>query len=113
LSNNFGILVDYGFSLDRDRIPHFVSLIYLDVYNAKWTKLQTVEYQCERLRIMVNKIDPAEFVIRLEINGEYSVRICKVIGKEFVVGNPIDIPFAYESYCDGRFYLIWSDSMVC
>jgi hypothetical protein len=102
LSGCFGIIVERDEDAE-DNTRHVVSLIFLDLYRLNCKKLQTVEYVGNYIDIVTNKFDPTEFVLRLSIGAEHFSRICKIIGKEIVVGDPIQLPYPC-SYFEGRFY---------
>lgn len=107
--DDFGLLIEYEDDAD-DNTTFFVSLVLLDFYELKFKKLQTVEYFGTNLLIDVNKLDPAEFVLHLETDGEWFTRICCVVGKSFVAGEPIQLLYPC-SYFDGHFYF-WFHSEV-
>lgn len=90
----------------------FLSLIWLDLYDATCLKLQTIEYRCRYLSIIMNKLDPTEFVVKLRIGNDFFARICKLLGKKMVVGEAILVPLSFDSYFEGNFYELES-LLVC
>jgi hypothetical protein len=104
LADNFGVLAERENDAD-DNTTFFVSLVVLDFYTLTFKKLQTIEYTGTTLSIRVNKLDPAEFVLQLQIGNEEFMRVCKVVGTSIVIGEPVQLPCPC-AYFDGRFYAL-------
>jgi hypothetical protein len=102
LADGFGLLIERGNG------ESFVSLIGLDLYNVTCKKFQTVEYRCWDLKIILNKLDSAEFVLNLlTFDGSFA-RICNVIGNKIIVGDVFELLLSFQAYFDGRFYYLHS-----
>jgi hypothetical protein len=106
LFGSFGVLIERG-DLDDLNFFYFVSWIELDFYGVTCTKLQTLEYRCFGVRVLVDKFDATDFVLQLETNEEYVAQICKVVEKSILVGDPIQLPCHFESYFGGFLYDIY------
>jgi hypothetical protein len=105
LFGSFGLVVERK-DFQNSNSLSFVSLIELDFYGVTCKKLQTIEYDCNRVEILVNKFDATDFVLHLWTNGEYVARICKLVDKSILVGDPIQLPYGFESYFGGFLYYI-------
>jgi hypothetical protein len=98
LFDNFGVLIES----ERFNSLYSVSSISLDFYGVICEKLQTLEYRCYSVNILANKFDATEFALQLWTNQGYAARVCKMDKKSILVGDQIQLPNSFESYC-GRF----------
>jgi hypothetical protein len=70
-------------------------------------KFQTDEYSCSAFKIILNKLDPAEFVLHLSTIDGHSAQICNVIGKKVVVGDAFELSRYFQAYFDGYLYSLY------
>jgi hypothetical protein len=103
------VLIERGNFLGNET-HFFISLIAIDFRDATCEKLQTIEYNCYDLWIKVNKLDSTEFVLNLSDRG---VRMCKLVEKRIVIGDPIEVPLSVRYYFDGCFYKLLLYLQVC
>jgi hypothetical protein len=117
LSDNFVVLVERGLQFRAPQniyyFNYFISLVSIDFYNATCKTIQTFEYTGSDLWFNVNKLDPTEFYLTLQIGDQLFTRICKLVGKSIVVGDSIEVPFVGRSYFEGCFYDLRWGFTVC
>jgi hypothetical protein len=106
LFGSFGLVIERADNRGVNSF-YFVSLIELDFYGVSCEKLQTIEYRCDCIEILVNKFDATDFVLRLDTNGGFLARVCKLVNKSIVVGDQIELPDYFKSYFGEFLYFIW------
>jgi hypothetical protein len=98
LDENFGLMVEY------ENETCFISLIFLDFHRHSLQKLDTIQRECESLGIIVNKEEPTEFALVMNINGQRFAETCTVVHTDIVADDLIEITFSPQAYFDKRFY---------
>jgi hypothetical protein len=79
-------------------------LDFLDFHRRSLQKLDTIQRQCESLGIIVNKMEPTEFALIININGELFAQTCTVVHTTIVARDSIEMTFLPWAYFDGWFY---------
>jgi hypothetical protein len=98
LDDDFGILIEFQNEMS------FISLIFLDLYAQTVQKLTTIEHRCRYAVILVNQSDPSQFALDFDIDGEWSIQLCKVVKTEIILTEVINLPFGLSHFYDGRIY---------
>jgi hypothetical protein len=98
LDDDFGLLKERQHKGDTCSI----SLVFLDLYGKKLEKLTTITYPSRYIFIIVNKIEPTEFLVCSDLDN--TVQICRVEKISIILGDMIDIDFRPQSLYDGQIY---------
>jgi hypothetical protein len=102
LKDGFGLLNEGG---DE---TYFVSLISLDLNQHILKKLHTIEYPTDYIKICINRADSITFLLNDFNNAE--LQLYKIVDKEIIIKDVIDIDFFPECFYDKCVYnLGWLD----
>jgi hypothetical protein len=88
---------------EKDDENSFISLVFLDLNQRSFQKLQTVKYPSYWIKILVNKADPTTFLL----NDKESWKICKIADKKIIFGEKIEIGFDLEWFYDKCVYSLY------
>jgi hypothetical protein len=83
----------------------FISLISLDLNQHTLKKLNTIQYQGDNIKIVINQADPTTFILTLDIDDELITRICKIVEKR-IIEDVIEIDFYPECFYGNYAYMI-------
>jgi hypothetical protein len=99
-------LLKDGFGLLReDRHQNsFISLIFLDFCCPNLQKLHTVEYPAVDIKIVVDKADPATFLLKSYMSN--ASNIYKIVKKTIILDKEIEIEFYPDYFYDKSVYFL-------
>jgi hypothetical protein len=83
-----------------------VSLIFLDFHRRNLQKLDTIKCRCNFFEIIVNKEEPTQFALEMEIDREYFAQTFTVVGTSIISDDQIAMTFAPQMYFDGHLYAL-------
>jgi hypothetical protein len=74
-------------------------------------KLDTIQRRFDVFSIIVNKDEPTQFVLKIDIEDGYIVELFTIVGTSIVAGDSIQISFEPDGYFDERLYgLKWIEN---
>jgi hypothetical protein len=98
LTNGFGLLSE------SDDFNSFISLIFLNLPQRSLQKLQTIEYPCNSIRIVVDKADPTAFLLKYHTRDQWSLKICKIVDNTIIIGDVFQVGLYLDYFYDKCVY---------